>query len=139
MFFIIYNNIILNIKTRRFKPDNFGNLVDMRNTLRAALRSPQSIPLSFKSRKQRHPPLVILCDISGSMNQYSRMFLHFMHAITNDRDRVHCFVFGTRLTNISRHLKHRDIDLALNKSSDAVKDWSGGTRIGFCLKQFNNF
>ena len=130
---------ILNIKTRRFKPDNFGNLVDMRNTLRAALRSPQSIPLSFKSRKQRHPPLVILCDISGSMNQYSRMFLHFMHAITNDRDRVHCFVFGTRLTNISRHLQHKDIDLALHKSSDAVKDWSGGTRIGFCLKQFNNF
>lgn len=130
---------ISNIKTRRFKPDNFGNLVDMRGTLRAALRSPQFIPLSFKARKQRHPPLVILCDISGSMNQYSRMFLHFMHAIANDRDRVHCFVFGTRLTNISRHLKHRDIDLALDKSSDAVKDWSGGTRIGFCLKQFNNF
>ena len=111
----------------------------MRTTLRAALRAPDSIPLRFKKTKLRHPPLVMLCDISGSMSQYSRMFLHFMHAITNDRDRVHCFVFGTRLTNISRHLKHRDVDLALDKSSDAVKDWSGGTRIGSSLKEFNNF
>jgi uncharacterized protein with von Willebrand factor type A (vWA) domain len=129
---------ILNIKTRRYVTHKFGKLVDMRNTLRASLRSPGSIPLSFKSRRQRHPPIVILCDISGSMTEYSRMFLHFMHAVTNDRDRVHCFVFGTRLTNISRHLKHKDIDLALDKSSHAVKDWSGGTRIGVCLKQFNN-
>jgi uncharacterized protein with von Willebrand factor type A (vWA) domain len=129
---------ISKIKTRRYVTNKSGKLVDMRSTLRASLRSPCSIPLSFKARKQRHPPLVILCDISGSMDQYSRMFLHFMHAVTNDRDRVHCFVFGTRLTNISRYLKYKDIDLALDKSSDAVKDWAGGTRIGLCLKQFNN-
>ena len=130
---------IMNISTRRFQRSETKRRVDMRNTLRAALRAPDSIPLRFKKTKLRHPPLVMLCDISGSMSQYSRMFLHFMHAITNDRDRVHCFVFGTRLTNISRYLKHRDVDLALGKSSDAVKDWSGGTRIGSSLKEFNNF
>ena len=130
---------IMNISTRRFQRSETKRRVDMRTTLRAALRAPDSIPLRFKKIKLRHPPLVMLCDISGSMSQYSRMFLHFMHAITNDRDRVHCFVFGTRLTNISRHLKHRDVDLALDKSSDAVKDWSGGTRIGASLKEFNNF
>ncbi|MEE2607647.1 MAG: VWA domain-containing protein, partial [Pseudomonadota bacterium] len=86
----------------------------------------------------RPPPLVMLCDISGSMNQYSRMFLHFMHAMTNGRQRVHCFVFGTRLTYISRYLKHRDVDVALDKAAVVVKDWSGGTRIGACLKEFNN-
>jgi len=130
---------IMNVSTRRFQRSGTKRQVDMRTTLRAALRSPDSIPLRFKKPKLRHPPLVMLCDISGSMSQYSRMFLHFMHTITNDRDRTHCFVFGTRLTNISRHLKHRDIDLSLDKSSDAVKDWSGGTRIGSCLKEFNNF
>ena len=81
---------------------------------------------------------MILCDISGSMDQYSRMFLHFMHAVINDRERTHCFTFGTRLTNISRHLRRKDVDLALDSASQSVKDWSGGTRIGYCLKQFNN-
>jgi hypothetical protein len=80
---------------------------------------------------------VILCDISGSMERYSRMLLHFMHAVTNDRDRVHCFVFGTRLTNISRQLRQRDVDLALAKVGERVLDWSGGTRIGHCLHAFN--
>jgi uncharacterized protein with von Willebrand factor type A (vWA) domain len=79
----------------------------------------------------------VLCDISGSMNRYSRMFLHFLHALTNDRDRVHTFVFGTRLTNITRYLRHRDVDVALSGVAQAVADWSGGTRIGTCLKEFN--
>jgi uncharacterized protein with von Willebrand factor type A (vWA) domain len=130
---------IVDVPTRRFQGSRRGSQIDMRATLRAALRSPESIPLKLKQQKRRHPPLVMLCDISGSMSQYSRMFLHFMHAITNDRDRVHCFVFGTRLTNISRHLRHRDVDVALDKAAEDVKDWSGGTRIGACLKQFNNF
>jgi hypothetical protein len=86
---------------------------------------------------RRHPPLVILCDISGSMERYSRMLMHFMHAVTNDRDRVHCFVFGTRLTNITRQLRQRDVDVALAKIGDQVADWSGGTRIGHCLHRFN--
>ncbi|MDA1371983.1 MAG: VWA domain-containing protein [Proteobacteria bacterium] len=130
---------IVEVPTRRFQLKQPGSQIDMRATLRAALRSPDAIPLKFKRPKRRHPPLVILCDISGSMSQYSRMLLHFMHAITNDRDRVHAFVFGTRLSNISRYLRHRDVDVALGKAGDAVKDWSGGTRIGSCLKQFNNF
>jgi uncharacterized protein len=79
----------------------------------------------------------VLCDVSGSMSRYSRMFLHFLHAITNDRDRVHTFVFGTRLTNVTRHLRHRDVDLALGAIALAVADWSGGTRIGATLKTFN--
>jgi uncharacterized protein with von Willebrand factor type A (vWA) domain len=65
------------------------------------------------------------------------MFLHFLHALTNDRDRVSVFLFGTRLTNITRELKRRDIDEAMGKVSGAVKDWSGGTRIGTSLKEFN--
>ena len=128
---------IMEVNTRRFQRSETKKKVDMRSSLRAALRAPDTIPLKFKKQKRRHPPLVMLCDVSGSMSQYSRMFLHFMHAITNDRDRVHSFVFGTRLTNVSRHLKHRDVDIALDRSSDAVQDWSGGTRIGSCLKQFN--
>jgi uncharacterized protein with von Willebrand factor type A (vWA) domain len=71
------------------------------------------------------------------MHRYSRLFLHFMHAVTNDRDRVHTFLFGTRLTNVTRYLRHRDVDVALDKVTAAVEDWSGGTRIGQCLAEFN--
>ncbi len=128
---------IMAVPTRRFGADPRGRRVDMRATLRAALRSGGGVPLRHRSPKYRHPPLVVLCDISGSMSRYSRLFLHFMHAITNDRDRVHTFVFGTRLTNITRHLRHRDVDVALEKVSGGVEDWSGGTRIGHCLHDFN--
>ena len=110
----------------------------MRATLRAGLRSGGAvIPLKFRKRARRHPPLVILCDISGSMSRYSRMLLHFVHAITNDRDRVHSFVFGTRLTNITRFLRQRDVDIAVEQITEQVEDWSGGTRIGVTLKEFN--
>ena len=128
---------IMDVPTRRFTRDNRGAQIDMRTTLRASLRAGNAIPLKFKRPRRRHPTLVILCDISGSMNRYSRMFLHFMHAVTNDRDRVHTFVFATRLTNISRHLRHRDVDVALDNVAAAVNDWAGGTRIGACLKEFN--
>ncbi len=129
---------IMEVSTRRFRPNPHGQRIDMRGTLRKALRSGgRDIPLARRSRRRRHPPLVILCDISGSMSRYSRMLLHFMHALTSDRDRVHTFLFGTRLTNITRHLRNRDIDLALDKIADTVEDWSGGTRIGSCLTAFN--
>jgi uncharacterized protein len=128
---------IMDVPTRRFAADARGRRVDMRATLRASLRNAGAIPLKLKSPKRRHPPLVILCDISGSMSRYSRMALHFVHAITNDRDRVHTFLFGTRLTNITRDLRHRDVDVALDRVSSRVKDWSGGTRIGHCLHEFN--
>ena len=129
---------IMEVPTRRWRPDQAGARADMRASLRAALRSGGAvIPLRRRRRRRRHPPLVILCDISGSMDRYSRMFLHFMHAITNDRDRVHTFLFGTRLTNVTRYLRQRDIDMALDKVSRVVEDWAGGTRIGRCLHDFN--
>ena len=129
---------ISNVRTRRYRSSDRGHKIDLRRTLKGVLREPETMPLAFKINRSRHPPIVILCDISGSMDQYSRMFLHFMHAVTNDRGRTHCFTFGTRLTNISRHLQRKDVDLALDNASQSVKDWSGGTRIGYCLKQFNN-
>ncbi|MEM9624661.1 MAG: VWA domain-containing protein [Pseudomonadota bacterium] len=129
---------IMAVPTRRFSPNPHGPKVDMRATLRRSLRGGgATIDLARKVRKKRHPPLVILADISGSMDRYSRMLVHFMHAITNDRDRVFSFVFGTRLTNITRQLRSRDVDIALGKVGELVEDWSGGTRIGHCLDDFN--
>ncbi len=126
------------ITTRRFRPDERGRRIDLRMTLRAGMRTGGDvIPLKRRSPRKRHPPLVVLCDVSGSMSRYSRMFLHFLHAITSDRDRVTSFVFGTRLTNITRHLKHRDVDIAMTQVMEMINDWSGGTRIGQCLTEFN--
>ncbi|HLZ64927.1 MAG TPA: VWA domain-containing protein [Aliidongia sp.] len=129
---------LMDVATRRFTPDPAGPRVDMRATLRAALRNGAgAIPLKRRRVRTNHPPLVILCDISGSMSRYSRVFLHFMHAVTNDRDRVHTFLFGTRLTNVTRYLRAKDIDVAVDRVTGAVDDWSGGTRIGECLAEFN--
>jgi uncharacterized protein len=126
------------VRTRRWHRVRAGTRIDMRKTLRESLREGGDvIPLVRAAPRELHPPLVVLCDISGSMNPYSRMFLHFLHAITNDRDRVSVFVFGTRLTNITRQLRHRDVDVAMAKVAEAIKDWSGGTRIGGSLREFN--
>ena len=125
------------IQTRRHKASVSRAHIDMRRTMQNSLRNSELIPLQFKRQITRPPAIIMLCDISGSMAQYSRMFLHFMHAMTNNGDRVHSFLFGTRLTNISRYLRNKDVDLALEETAKAVEDWSGGTRIGFCLKQFN--
>jgi uncharacterized protein with von Willebrand factor type A (vWA) domain len=126
------------VQTRRYRPDARGARIDLPATLRASMSGgAQIIALKRRSRITRHPPLVVLCDISGSMSRYSRMFLHFLHAITNDRDRVHTLVFGTRLTNITRHLRNRDVDIAMNRVASAIQDWAGGTRIGVCLEEFN--
>ncbi len=126
------------IRTRRYYPHRSGRRIDLRSSLRESLREGGDIiPLIHAARRELHPPLVVLCDISGSMNPYARMFLHFLHAITNDRDRVSVFVFGTRLTNITRQLRHRDVDVAMAKVAEAIKDWSGGTRIGASLREFN--
>lgn len=125
-------------RTRRLRPDPRGARVDLRDSLRASMRQgPDALVLRRRSPQRRPPPLVILCDISGSMARYSRMLLHFVHAITSDRERVHTFVFGTRLTNITRHLRHRDVDVALGAATRVATDWSGGTRIGATLAQFN--
>ena len=129
---------IMDVPTRRFQQHSHGRRIDMRRTLRQSLKGGgTTIDIARKKRIRRRPPLVILSDISGSMSRYSRMLLLFMHAITNDRDRVHSFVFGTRLTNISRYLRNRDVDVALDQVGEIVQDWSGGTRIGHCLHDFN--
>lgn len=128
---------IQNIRTRRFAQGSYGDRVDMRATLRQSLRQGGAMRLRYKRPVHRHPPLVLLCDISGSMSRYSRMLLHFMHAITNEQDRVYSFVFGTRLTNISHMLRERDVDEAMQRITEIVADWDGGTRIGHCLREFN--
>lgn len=126
------------VATRRFRVHAHGDRVDVRNTLRASLRGhSEVIPLIKRKRLRRPPPLIILCDVSRSMSTYTRMFLHFMHAVSNDRDRVSTFAFGTRLTNITRQLRHRDVDAALGAVASTVLDWSGGTRIGSSLHEFN--
>jgi uncharacterized protein with von Willebrand factor type A (vWA) domain len=125
-------------KTRRYRPALQGERIDLRRTLKGSLRAGgHLIALERRERQAHEPPLVILCDISGSCSNYSRMFLHFLHALTNDRDRVSVFLFGTRLTNVTRELKRRDVDEAMTKVSGAVKDWSGGTRIGASIREFN--
>jgi len=125
-------------RTRRYQSARRGPRIDFRASLRRALRPEGLVELRKRTPRRRPPPLVILCDISGSMARYTRMFLHFMHAITNDRDRVFCFTFGTRLSNVTRALRYRDVDIALAKASSQVEDWSGGTRIGQALHEFNN-
>ncbi|MBK9115347.1 MAG: VWA domain-containing protein [Betaproteobacteria bacterium] len=123
---------------RRTRAARRGARVDLRATMRAMTGAAGAVaPLAYRARTRRPPPLVVLCDISGSMDRYARMLLHFLHAITNDRHRVHTLVFGTRLTNITRHLRHRDVDVALERVAAAVDDWAGGTRIGACMAEFN--
>ncbi|MBL9055441.1 MAG: VWA domain-containing protein [Rhodobacteraceae bacterium] len=130
------------LTTRRLAATAQGRLIDARGSMRAALRSGgEMLTLKHLKRRQRWPNLVVICDISGSMSQYSRMVLHFIHAVANRKGqgwaRVHAFTFGTRLTNITRHLRARDVDLALKAAGAEAQDWSGGTRIGACLHAFN--
>ncbi len=126
------------VRTRRFRTDPVGRRVDPRAMMRLASRTGGELILPrFRSPREVHPPLVVLADISGSMSQYTRIFLHFLHALTEKRQRVHTFVFGTRLTNLTRQMRHRDPDEAVAEASEAVKDWSGGTRIGDTLAEFN--
>ena len=128
------------VKTRRYRPDTQGNRADPRAMMREALKTGGDLVLpKFRSRRVVHPPLVVLADISGSMSEYTRIFLHFMHALAEKRQRVHTFVFGTRLTNLTRQLRHRDPDEALAQCAETVKDWSGGTRIGETLHEFNKY
>jgi len=125
-------------RTRRFRATDERGLIDMRRTLRSTLRQGGDlIALRRRIARTEPHPLVILCDVSGSMGEYTRLFLHFLHALMAVRRRVHVFVFATRLTNITRQLRDRDVDMALEQVSGVVEDWSGGTRIGACLATFN--
>jgi uncharacterized protein with von Willebrand factor type A (vWA) domain len=125
------------ITTRRFAPSPRGR-VDLARTLRASVRSGGDlIELRFKSPREKKPPLVALVDISGSMSDYSRPLLQFFHTLTMKRRNVSTFLFGTRLTNVTRALKTRDPDDALALCSQGVADWAGGTRIASALEEFN--
>ena len=126
------------VRVRRLAPDRRGHLVDMRRTLRASMKAGGAlIDLKYRGPSTRLPPIVALLDISGSMGEYTRLFLHFLHAVTDARKRVHSFLFGTRLTNVTRALKAKDPDEALAACSASVADWSGGTRIASSLAAFN--
>ncbi len=125
-------------RTRRRRPDEAGPFTDLRATIRGSLRQGGEIlRISRSARTERPPPLVVLCDISGSMARYAQLLLHFLHAVANDRERVSVFLFGTRLTNITRALRHRDPEVAFQMVAHLVPDWSGGTRIGESLAEFN--
>lgn len=127
--------------TRRQELRQAGRIAQ-RATLRAAMRRGGEVGrLSYQGAKQRWPNLVVICDISGSMSAYSRAILHFLHAVANQKGagwaKVHAFTFGTRLTNITRHLATRDVDAALKAVGQEAQDWEGGTKIGACLREFN--
>ncbi|WP_299826980.1 VWA domain-containing protein [uncultured Roseobacter sp.] len=130
------------ILSRRAKASLTGRRVDAARTLRASMRQGGDLhKIALKEPRPRWPNLVVLCDISGSMSQYSRVVLHFLHAVANAKGagwaKVHAFTFGTRLTNITRHLRQRDVDAALAAAGAEALDWEGGTRIGDCLNCFN--
>ena len=126
------------LRTRRFQPDQRGLRLDLRRTLRGSLRTGGDIvDIRRLGRIDKPAPIVALLDISGSMSEYTRLFLHFLHAITDARKRVSVFLFGTRLTNVTRALRARDPDEALARCSSAAEDWAGGTRIATSLHAFN--
>ncbi len=126
------------LRTRRMAPSRRGHLIDIRRTLRASMKAGGAlIDLKYLGPREKEPPIVALLDISGSMSQYTRLFLHFLHAVTDERKRVTTFLFGTRLTNVTRAIRARDPDEALAACSAHVVDWSGGTRIASSLREFN--
>jgi uncharacterized protein with von Willebrand factor type A (vWA) domain len=126
-------------RTRRKRPARNGSYPDMRRIVRRNLKyGAELIELTWREIKRKPRPLVIICDISGSMSLYSRLLLHFIHTISNGLMNVEAFVFGTRLTRITRQLKKRDVDDAVRDVSKSVQDWSGGTRIGDALHFFNH-
>lgn len=125
------------LRTRRFTPDPRGKRIDPRRSFRRSMRAGgASIELARRAPAVKVPPVVAICDISGSVAEYSRVFLHFLHALSTRR-KVHSFLFGTRLTNVTRTLQHKDVDEALASCGEAVRDWSGGTRIAHSLHLFN--
>src|ERR1700760_3084913 len=126
------------LRTRRTRPDPRGLKLDMRRTLRGSLRTGGDIiDIHRLGLIDKPAPIVALLDISGSMSEYTRLFLHFLHAITDARKRVSVFLFGTRLTNVTRALRARDPDEALASCTSTVEDWAGGTRISASLHTFN--
>lgn len=125
-------------KTRRYRLHHRGSVLAPRAMMRRSLGTAGD-PLAWLWRRRRtHPrPIVAICDVSGSMEQHSRFALRFIHALTRIDVRTEAFVFGTRLTRITPHLRHRETDDALREVASAVHDWAGGTQIGQALHAFN--
>ncbi len=124
--------------TRRTRPSPTGRELDPARTVQAALRR-GGVLLELRRRRRltRPPTVVALCDVSGSMGRYAEMLLRFLHALLHQRGRGHVFLFATHLTNVTRSLRHRDVDVALTRCGREVTDWSSGTRLGACLRSFN--
>ncbi len=124
------------VRRRRHRRAPRGSL-DLRATLLQMARHPHSLQAAYTQPRQELPTLVVLLDISGSMERYARIFLHYIHGLTRRHLKVHSFTFGTRLTHITRCLQHRDPDLAIAAADARVQDWKGGTRIASSLHEFN--
>ena len=129
---------LASMKVRRMRTARGGHRFHLPSTLRASLRQGgEAFTFGTQEHKIRPRPVVVLCDISGSMDRYCRMLLHFMHTMTREFQRFEGFVFGTRLNRITRFLRERDVDAALGRVAAEVKDWGGGTRTGEALREFN--
>ena len=127
---------VLPVLLRRHESAPRGR-IDLRRTMLRMARQPHTLTPVFTQAARQLPPIVVLLDISGSMDRYARLFLHYVHGLTRRHLRVHTFAFGTRLSNITRCLRHRDPDVALKLADEQVQDWKGGTRIASSLQEFN--
>jgi uncharacterized protein with von Willebrand factor type A (vWA) domain len=126
------------VQTRRLRASAAGHRYDLRRSLRGMLRNDcELLQLEHQRRGERPRALVLRCDISGSLSCYSRLFLQYAHALLTRNRTAQVFVFGTRLSNITRWLRNSDADVALQKAAEQVPDWDGGTRIADCLRRFN--
>jgi uncharacterized protein len=125
--------------TRRFDRAQVGARIDLRATLASLVKNGGDVlTLQRRKRRFRPPPLVVLADISGSMHRYTRMFLYFLHALARDREAVSVLTFGTRLTNVTRSMRYKDVDVAIADVGRKVQDWAGGTRIHASVREFNH-
>jgi uncharacterized protein len=125
-------------RTRRRIPDRSGDTLHMRRVMSSAIRY-GGVPLKLarQSRKIKQRPMILIADISGSMEKYSRLILQFFYGMSHSLKHIECFAFGTRLTRITLQLKLKNIDQAVSQAASEVNDWSGGTRIGESLASFN--
>lgn len=115
-----------------------GSDIDLRRTMRRSLSyGGEMLDIAHRQRKTKPRPLLLICDVSGSMERYTRMLLHFLHTVVVSGHQLEAFLFATRLTRITRHLSHRGVDHAVAEVARAVPDWAGGTRIGEAIKSFN--
>jgi uncharacterized protein with von Willebrand factor type A (vWA) domain len=124
--------------SRRKRSVADGTHPDLRRVLRQGLRyGGEVMKFAWHTPKLKRRPLIVLCDISGSMERYARFLLRFLYVVTNGLEHAEVFAFGTRLTRLTHSLRHSDMDLALHQAAETVNDWGGGTRIGEALKSFN--